>query len=910
MNRDGRSFLCPEVIQASTMDCGPAALKALAEGLGVTASYGRLREACQTSVDGTSIDDLERVALNLGLDAEQVLQPYDHALDPSAQCLPAILVTRTHCGAAHFVVLWRTVGRWVQIMDPETGRRWVRRDRLRQDLYLHTQTVDPTSWHDWASEEEFLAPLCARLRNLGLTRSDAWRLIQAALASEADAVARLDAAARAVKILADAQRKLGRRSRREMLLRLAEEAGRDPSVLPDELWTARPVRDENGRLEGFAVRGALLIRARRAPRERSPEISESYDKLETDELGDTIRVDSDRGPWLQAWDLARERGLARPLALALAAVVSALGFFVQAIVLRGLIDLGLLLATPLQKGSALIAVLVLLLSSLLLTLGLGGGLRKAARHLDLSARSRLLAKLPLTEDRFFRSRLVSDLAERAHSLSRLRHLPHVLADSVRALTLLGLTVAGISWLDPRSAPFAGLAGFAAVMVPLLSLHRLSERELKVRSHAASMGRFYLDALLGLTPLRTHGGAGALRTEFSTKLASWRSGSLGLHRGMVAVEAVQATLGLGLAASILSRQFSSGGSLGAALLLVYWALQLPALGDQLAQILVLLPQQRNILLRLLEPLSAPSEPVVTSAKPRQTAAPALELSSVLVRAGSSLILDDVDLRIEPGDHVAIVGRSGAGKSSLVRLFLGLQTPISGTVRVDGEPLRDVALQALRRQTAWVDPSVQLWRSSLLDNVLYGADRETDGEPHEEIPHDVGALLSASELDSLLCDLPQGLQTPMGDRGSRSSGGEAQRVRLARALAKGSARLVILDEAFRGLDRGQRARLLDATRRHFAAATLLHVTHDLEATASFDRVIVMDRGRIVEAGSPVDLREDVHSLYFRLLAAEISARHDLWSSDHWRKLRLRAGRLEPVPLELARRSRELGPQGLAS
>ena len=117
-------FLVPEVVQTSAMDCGPAALKCLLAGFGVPVSYGRLREACQTDVDGTSIDTMEEVAVQLGLEAEQIMVPVDHVLLREAQTLPAIVVIRQPNGVTHFVVAWRRHGPFVQVMDPGTGRRW------------------------------------------------------------------------------------------------------------------------------------------------------------------------------------------------------------------------------------------------------------------------------------------------------------------------------------------------------------------------------------------------------------------------------------------------------------------------------------------------------------------------------------------------------------------------------------------------------------------------------------------------------------------------------------------------------------------------------------------------------------------------------------------------------------------
>src|SRR5690606_28322794 len=141
------------------------------------------------------------------------------------------------------------------------------------------------------------------------------------------------------------------------------------------------------------------------------------------------------------------------------------------------------------------------------------------------------------------------------------------------------------------------------------------------------------------------------------------------------------------------------------------------------------------------------------------------------------------------HVAIIGPSGAGKSSLVGLLLGWHEPASGRVLVDGEPLRGERLARLRAETAWGDPGVQIWNQSLLDNLLYGnGDRAT--------PQQLGAAMERSGVTTLLDGLPDGMQTWLGESGALVSGGEGQRVRLARAALRGRTRLVVLDEPFRG------------------------------------------------------------------------------------------------------------------
>src|SRR5260370_8223448 len=123
MNLSRRRMFVPEVVQTSAMDCGPASLKCLAEGFGIPVSYGRLREACQTDVDGTSIDTMEEVAVQLGLEAEQIMAPADFVLLPEANLLPAIAVVLRASKVTHFVVAWRGHGGLLQVMVPPLTRQ-------------------------------------------------------------------------------------------------------------------------------------------------------------------------------------------------------------------------------------------------------------------------------------------------------------------------------------------------------------------------------------------------------------------------------------------------------------------------------------------------------------------------------------------------------------------------------------------------------------------------------------------------------------------------------------------------------------------------------------------------------------------------------------------------------------------
>jgi Peptidase C39 family len=155
------------------MDCGPAVLKGLLEGFGISVHYVRLRKACQTDIDGTSIDVLEDVAGLLGLEAEPVMVPVDHLLRPEAGSLPAILVVRRPGGFTHFVLAWRRHGALVQFLDPAVGRRWMSCCRLLDQVYVHTQPIPVDAWREWTGSDEFLRPMARRLRSLGLGRDAA-----------------------------------------------------------------------------------------------------------------------------------------------------------------------------------------------------------------------------------------------------------------------------------------------------------------------------------------------------------------------------------------------------------------------------------------------------------------------------------------------------------------------------------------------------------------------------------------------------------------------------------------------------------------------------------------------------------------------------------------------------------------
>jgi ATP-binding cassette subfamily B protein len=159
-----------------------------------------------------------------------------------------------------------------------------------------------------------------------------------------------------------------------------------------------------------------------------------------------------------------------------------------------------------------------------------------------------------------------------------------------------------------------LAAVVAVALPLAVQPLFMELDLRVRTHTGALSRFYLDALLGLVTVRAHGAERTVRREHESLLGEWARAGLGLQRTVVAVEGVQAFLGFGLAAWLLLNHLAQGGEVSGVLLLVYWALALPTLGQEVAVIARQYPAQRNVTLRLLEPLGAPEE--TTAQEPEQ------------------------------------------------------------------------------------------------------------------------------------------------------------------------------------------------------------------------------------------------------------------------------------------------------
>jgi ATP-binding cassette subfamily B protein len=223
------------------------------------------------------------------------------------------------------------------------------------------------------------------------------------------------------------------------------------------------------------------------------------------------------------------------------------------------------------------------------------------------------------------------------------------------------------------------------------------------------------------------------------------------------------------------------------------------------------------------------------------------------------LSELDLRIGAGDTVALVGPSGAGKSTIFQLLLRFFDPSAGRILIDGVDIADASPEDVRRRIALVPQDTVIFGTTAMENIRYGRPGASDAE--------VRAAAEAAAAASFIAELPEGYDTFLGERGARLSGGQRQRIAIARAILK-DAPILLLDEATSSLDAESERLVQEALGRLMEDRTTIVIAHRLATVLKMKRIVVLDRGRIVDSGTHAELVERV-PLYARLAELQFGA-----------------------------------------
>ena len=240
-----------------------------------------------------------------------------------------------------------------------------------------------------------------------------------------------------------------------------------------------------------------------------------------------------------------------------------------------------------------------------------------------------------------------------------------------------------------------------------------------------------------------------------------------------------------------------------------------------------------------------------------------------------LLNGFNLTIRPGEKVGLIGRSGAGKSTIVNLLLRFYEPQSGTISIDGQNIGDVTQESLRAQIGLVTQDTSLLHRSVRDNIVYGRPEATEAE-----------MISAADRAEASGFIPnlsdakgrRGYDAHVGERGVKLSGGQRQRIAIARVMLK-DAPILLLDEATSALDSEVEAAIQESLDKMMDGKTVIAIAHRLSTIAAMDRLIVLDKGRIIEEGSHAELLEK-HGLYAKLWAHQSGgflSEHAEWHQD---------------------------------
>lgn len=451
----------------------------------------------------------------------------------------------------------------------------------------------------------------------------------------------------------------------------------------------------------------------------------------------------------------------------------------------------------------------------------------------------LLRHLQTLSPRFYARFRLGDLMSRINS--DVSDVQRAAADTLLAalgnvLFLIGSVVLML-WLDWR------LFLLGTVLVPLAVLafvrlqRRLVEITREMRERGADLGSLLVDTVMGMRvvtalgaerhELARFGEANGrfVETMLRMQVASFLTGAL--PGALLAISTAAVTLYGGW------RVFSGELTIGTLIAFMAYHARLFAPVQALLGLSSGLASTRVSLGRIFELFDTAPE-VIQRADPLPLGPvrSAIRLEGVHFRHDREAVLDGVDLVVPAGAHVAVVGESGAGKSTLADLLVRLQDPLQGRITIDGVDIRDVALADLRREVLLVDQAPFLFNATIAANIAFALASATTIQ--------VQAAAEAAGLGPLLARLPQGLQTPVGERGLSLSAGERQRIAIARALLRRPS-VLVLDEPTAALDAATEQRVAEGLREALPEATLIIITHRPALAEGADMVVSLTGGK---------------------------------------------------------------------